>query len=146
LFQALFEERGREMRREEVRVEDHLFQTSTPVTSIGEKPDFPHPSPEPDLEEEAEDTVLLSWKQFLRLLTRWDPLIRYSTWLRHIHLTMDHTPKAHKMLAMWQPERNILKDLRRILLAADTDIPSTRLETNKNNASLRYVTRYDLFH
>jgi len=49
---------------------------------------------------------------------------------------MNDTTTAHKMLDMRLPERNILKDLRRILLAADTDIPSTRVETVKQ----RYIT------
>jgi len=40
-------------------------------------------------------------------------------------------PTAHKMLAMDQPEREVLKDLRRILQAADTTIPSTRVESSK---------------
>jgi len=44
-----------------------LFLASPPVTGIGETPVFHHP--EPNVEEEA-DTVLLSWKQILRLLTR----------------------------------------------------------------------------
>jgi len=80
LFQTQFDEREREMwREEEVTDEDRLFQASTAVTSIGEKPDFPHPSPESDVEEEG--TVLQSWKQIIRLLTRWDTLIRYSAWL-----------------------------------------------------------------
>jgi len=36
---------------------------------------------------------------------------------------------------MWLPEQNILKELRRILLAADTDIRSTRVEKVKQ----RYI-------
>jgi len=40
------------------------------------------------------------------------------------------------MLAIRLPERNILKDLRRIFLALDADIPSTRVETLKQ----RYIT------
>jgi len=44
---------------------------------------------------------------------------------------MNDLPTAHKMLAMDQPERNILKDLREILLATDTTIPSTLVESSK---------------
>ena len=57
------------MWREEEEVvgdEVRLFLASPPVTSIG-NPDFHHPSPEPDVEEE---TMRRSWKQILRLLTR----------------------------------------------------------------------------
>jgi len=49
---------------------------------------------------------------------------------------MNDPPTAHKMLAMRVSEPNILKDLRQILLAADKDIPSTRLATTKQ----RYIT------
>ena len=38
------------------------------------EPDVPHPAPNVA----GEDTVLLSWRQILQLLTRWDPLIRYT--------------------------------------------------------------------
>ena len=101
------------------------------------QPDVPHTiySVESKVEEEEEaereDTVLLSWRQILWLLTIWDPLIQYSTWLRHLHLAMDHPPKAHKMLAMDQRERHILTALRQILLAADTTILNTRVESTK---------------
>jgi len=44
---------------------------------------------------------------------------------------MDHPPTAHKMLAMCHPERNILKDLWQILLAADTDIPSSHVDRTR---------------
>jgi len=39
------------------------------------EPDVHHPAPNAE-EKEEEDTVLLSWRQFLRLLTRWNPLIQ----------------------------------------------------------------------
>ena len=127
---------------EEVFSDDvRLFLTSPPVTVIGETPDFPNL--EPDVEEE-EDTVLLSWKQILLLLTRWDLLIRYSTWLHHIHLAMDHSPTTHILLAMCEPERKILNDQREISLAADIDIPRSHIDRS-NNASLRYVIQYKLF-
>ena len=40
-------------------------------------PDVPHPhsSRESNVDVKEEDTVLLSWCQILRLLTRWDPFI-----------------------------------------------------------------------
>jgi len=75
--------------------------------------------------------VLLSWRQILRLLMRWDPLIQYTAWLHELEAAMNDRPTAHKMQAMDQPERNILKDLREILLAADTTIPSTLVESSK---------------
>jgi len=82
-----------------------------PVNCIG-KQDFPHPSPEPVLgEDEDEDFMRMSWKQILQLLTRWDPLIHYSTWSRQLELAMNDTTTGHAMLAMRLPERNILKDL-----------------------------------
>jgi len=86
--------------------------------------------------EEEEETMRLSWKQVLRLFTRWEPLIHYSTWLRQLELAMGDATTAHKMLPMCVPEHNILKDLRRILLAADTDISSTCVETVKQS----YIT------
>jgi len=98
----------------------------TLVNSIG-KYDFHHL--EPDVEEEEEETMRMSWKKIQQLLTRWDPFIHYSTWLRQLDLAMNDVVTAHKMLAMRLPERNILKDLRRILLAANEDIPSKHVET-----------------
>ena len=44
---------------------------------------------------------------------------------------MNDRPTAHKMLAVEQPERNILTDLREILLAAHTDIPSSHVDTTR---------------
>jgi len=44
---------------------------------------------------------------------------------------MNDTTTAHKMLAMRLPKRNILKDLRETLLAADKDIPSTHAATTR---------------
>jgi len=49
---------------------------------------------------------------------------------------MNDTTTAHKMLAMRLSERNILKALRQILLAADMDIPSTHVATTNQ----RYIT------
>jgi len=116
-----------------------LFQTLFDKGNVGEEendrllasimqPDVPHPAPNA---EEEEDTVLLSWRQILRLLTRWDPLIQYTAWLHELEAAMNDRPTAHKMVAMDQPERNIFKDLREILLAADTTIPSTLVESTK---------------
>ena len=42
---------------------------------------------------------------------------------------MNDLPTAHKMLAMCEPERDVLKDLRQVLLAADTTIPSSHVAT-----------------
>jgi len=53
-----------------------------PVTSNGAKPDFPHSSPESDVEEE---TMFPSWKQILRLLTQWDPVIHLVASFRNGH-------------------------------------------------------------
>ena len=75
--------------------------------------------------------MLLSWRQILRLLTRWDPLIRYTAWLHDLEAAMNDRPTAHKMLAMKQPEFNILTDRREILLAADTDIHSSHVDTTR---------------
>jgi len=90
------------------------------------EPDVPNPAPNAE-----EDTVLLSWRQILRLLTRWDPLIRCTALLHELEAAMNDRPTAQKMLAMEQPERNILTDLREILLAADTDIPSSHVDTTR---------------
>ena len=50
---------------------------------------------------------------------------------------MDHPPPtAHKKLAICQPERNILNDLRQIFLAVDMDIPTSHVETTKQ----RFIT------
>ena len=135
LFQTLFAVLiMRRWKEEEVSSDDvRLFVASHPITGIGETPDIP--KPEPDMEEE-DDTLLLSWKQILRLLTRWDPFIRYSAWLHHIHLAMDNPTTAHKMLVMCQPERNILNDLRQIVLAEDMDIPNSHVDTTKQ----RFIT------
>jgi len=43
---------------------------------------------------------------------------------------MNDRPTAHKMLTIEQLERNILTDLREILLAADADIPDSHVDTN----------------
>jgi len=75
--------------------------------------------------------VLLSWRQILRLLTRWDPLIRYTAWLHDLEAAMNDRPTAHKMLAIEQSERNILSDLREILLAGVKGIPSMHVDTTK---------------
>jgi len=96
----------------------------TLVNSIG-KYDFHHL--EPDVEEE--ETMRMSWKQIVLLLTRWDPFMHYSTWLRQLDLAINHVVTAYKMLDMRLPERNILKDLRRILLAANEDTQSTHVGT-----------------
>ena len=53
----------------------------------------------------------------------------YSAWLLHLHLATDHPPTSHQMLAMYTPEPNALTDLREVLLAADSNIPSTRVES-----------------
>ena len=68
-----------------------------PVTGIGKTPEFHQP--EQDLEEE-EEAMCLSWRQILRLLTRWDPLIQYTTGLHQIEAAMNDPPTAHKILAM----------------------------------------------
>jgi len=93
LFQTPFDERGRYMCREEVTDEDRLFQASPQVTGIGETPEIHKPSPEPDLEEE-EKTMCLSWRQILRLLTRRDPLIQYTTWLDQLEAAIN-VPRQH---------------------------------------------------
>jgi hypothetical protein len=49
---------------------------------------------------------------------------------------MNDVSTAHKMLDMCQQERNILTDLRQILLAADMDIPSSHVDTIRQ----RYIT------
>jgi len=49
---------------------------------------------------------------------------------------MNDVQTAHKMLDLCQQERNILTDLRQILLAADTDIPSSHVDTTRP----RYIT------
>jgi len=72
LFQTLFGETithsGQEMwKREEDSDEARVILSSPPFTSIGDKPQFYHPSSEPDVEEE--ENMCLSWKQNLRLLT-----------------------------------------------------------------------------
>ena len=77
-----------------------------------------------------------SWKKILQLLTRWDALIHYSARLRQLELALNDVATAHKVLAMRLLERNISKDLRQILLAADEDIPSTHVETPRQ----RYIT------
>ena len=103
LFDELVTQLGQEMWREEKDVvgnEVRLFRASPSVTITG-NPDFHHPSPEPDVEEE---TMCLSWKQILRLLTRWDPFTHYSNWLSKLQLAMDVTTTAHKMLAMRLPQ------------------------------------------
>jgi len=58
---------------------DFLRQDRYDCICVG-KYDFNHPSPEPDVEEkeEEEETMRMYWKQTLQLLTRWDPLVRYS--------------------------------------------------------------------
>ena len=62
-----------------------------------------------------------------------DPLFNM---VDQLEAAMNYPPTAHKMLAMCLPETNILKHLRRILLSADTNIPSTFGETVKE----RYIT------
>jgi len=64
-------------------------------------------------------------------LTRWDSLIYYSNWLSQIQFAMDDIATTQNMLAMRLRERNFLKDLRRYLIAAETDIPTTRVEKGK---------------
>jgi len=91
------------------------------------EPDVPHPAPNAA----EEDTVLLSWRQILRLLTRWDPLYRYTAWLHELETAMNDRPTAHKMLAIEHLERNILTHLPEILLAADTNIPSSHVDTTR---------------
>jgi len=93
--------------------------------SASREPDVPHPAPNA----EEEDIVLLSWPQVLWLLTRRDPLIRYTAWLHELEAALNYRSTVHKMMVMEQPERNILTDLREILLAADTDIPSSHVDT-----------------
>jgi len=77
--------------------------------------------------------MLLWVRQILRLLTRWDALIRYTEWLHELEAAMNDRPTSHKMLAMKQPERNILTDLREILLAADTDNSSSHVDTTRQS-------------
>jgi len=97
------------------------------------EPDVPLLVPKAEEEEEEEDhTELLSWRQILRLLTRWNPLIQYTAWLHELEAAMNDRSTAHKILAMEQPERNILTDLRKILLAAETDIPSSLVDTTRH--------------
>jgi len=88
-------------------------------------------------EEEDEKTMRITGKQILQLLTLWDPLIHHSTWLRQLHMAMNDVATAHNMLAMHLPERNILKYLRQILLAAVKDIPSTQWK--HPDVIMRYV-------
>ena len=90
-------------------------------------PDFPQPA----TNAEEDDTILLSWRQILRLLTRWDQLIRYTAWLHELEAAVNERPTEHKILATEQPERNILSDLREILPAMDTDIPSSHVDTTR---------------
>jgi len=52
MFETLFDERGRDMWREEVSDEVRLLLASPQVTGMGEKQEFHHPSPELDVEEE----------------------------------------------------------------------------------------------
>ena len=78
----------------------------------------------------------MTWKQILRLLTRWDPVLHYSTWLRELESAMNDVPTAHRKLDLCQPVRNILTDLRLMLLAADMDIPSSHVDTTRQ----RYIT------
>ena len=73
----------------------------------------------------------MTWKQILQLLTRCDPLVHYSKWLHQLESAMNDAATARKMLAMRLPERNILKDLRQILLAANSDIPIRHFEASK---------------
>jgi len=49
---------------------------------------------------------------------------------------MNDVTTAHKMLAMCQPERHFLNDLRQVLLAVDMDIPSSHVQTTRQ----RYIT------
>jgi len=69
------------------------------------------------------------WKEIVRLLTGWDPFVHYSTRLQLLEMAMDDAATAHKMLAMRRTERNILKDLRHILLSADMDISRRHVQT-----------------
>jgi len=98
------------------------------LLNSNEEHEFP-PSPEPDVEDEYK--MEMTSKQILRLLTRWDPLVHYSTWLQLLKMAMNDAATARKMLAMRLYERNILKDIRHILLAADMDKPSRHVETSK---------------
>ena len=123
LFQTLLDEQGQEVWGEE--------ENARLLASYLET-DVPHPA----TNAEEKDRELLSWRQILRLLTRWDPLIRYTAWLHELEAAMNYRPTAHKVLAMEQPEHNILADLREILLAADTDIPSSHVDTTRQ----RFVT------
>jgi len=90
---------------------------------------------EQEMWETEEETMHMTWKQITWLLMLWDPLVSYSTWLHQLNLAMNDVTTAHKILAMCQPERNILKDLQQILLAADMDISSTYVETTRQ----RYI-------
>jgi len=119
---------GRSLTREMWREEEDIDNVRL-LASIME-PDVAHPAPNAV---EEEDTVLLSWRQTLGLLTGWDFSIQYTAWLHELEAAMNDRLTAHKMLAMDQPEREVLKDLRQILLAADTTIPSTRVESSKQS-------------
>jgi len=63
-----------------------------------------------------------------RLLTEWDPFFQYTAWLHKLEAAINDRPTAHKMLVMEQPERNILTDIRKILLSEDTDIPISHID------------------
>jgi len=99
------------------------------------------PSPEPHVEEE--ETMLMTWKEILLLLTNWGPLVHYSTWLQLLELAMNDAATAREMLAMRLPERNILKDLRQILLRRTRTCRAYTLK-HPNSVIIRCVTiRYN---
>ena len=76
-------------------------------------------------------------EKIILLFMRWDPLVSYSTFLRQLEAAMNDVTTAHMMLAMCRTERNILKDLRQILLTAVMDIPSSHVETTGQ----RYISQ-----
>ena len=93
-----------------------------------------HSSTQPDVEGE-EDKMRISCQQIRLLLAWWDPLIHYSTQLPQLDLVINDVATAHKILAMRLPQRNILKDLRPILLAADEANQRTHVETTTQRYS-----------
>jgi len=57
--------------------------------------------------------------------------MQYTALLHELRAAMNDRKTAHKMLDTEQPERNILMDLREILLAAKTDILSRHVATTR---------------
>ena len=72
----------------------------------------------------------------MQLFIRSDSLVSYTTWLRQLEIAMNNVTNAQKMLAMCQPERHNLPELRQIFLTADMDIPRSHVGTTRQ----RYIT------